>query len=79
MALNFSQLRQGFFWRELAFGKFEPLAHHAVDNQGQETNKRMRSDFLRQPVVHRRNLDLRLEHPKASLNVGQTFVALDHL
>ena len=41
MALNFSQLRQGFFLRELAFGKFEPLAHHAVDDQGQETNSSM--------------------------------------
>lgn len=78
-ALNLSQLRQGLFRREIAPGQFEPLAHQAADDQGQKRNKRMRSDSVRQPVLHGRNLDLRLEHPEASRNVCQACVALDPL
>jgi hypothetical protein len=29
-------------------------------------------------VVHRRNLDFGLEHPKASFNIGKSLVALHH-
>jgi hypothetical protein len=37
------------------------------------------ANALGQPVEHRRNLDLGLEHLEASLNIGQALVSLDDL
>ena len=56
MALNLAQLCQCPFRRQITFGQLQPLAHHAVNNQGQETNQRMGANPLGQAVVDRRNL-----------------------
>ena len=40
---------------------------------------RMRLDALGQAVVHRPDLDFRLEHPEAPLDVSERLVALHHL
>lgn len=59
--------------------KLEPHKHHPVQHQRHETNQCMRANTLGQSVVHRADLDVRFKHPKAALNVGQTFVTLHHV
>jgi hypothetical protein len=39
----------------------------------------VRANPFGQAVVHRTNLDIGFEHPKAAFNIGQTFVALHNL
>ena len=73
--LNSPQLGKGALRREVAFTGLEPRAHHPKQNKRHETNAGVGSDSVRQSVVHRPDLDLRLEHPKAPLNIGQRLVA----
>ncbi len=71
MVLNAPQISQGRFRRKIAATHAQALTHHAVQNQGQHANAGVRLDAIRQAVEHRRNLDLRLQHPKPPLDVRQ--------
>ncbi len=48
-------------------GGLQALAHHAIQDQRHEADAGMGLDALGQPVEHRRNLDLRLEHLKVRI------------
>lgn len=65
--------------RVLAAMSPQPHAQHAVEHECQEADQRVRADALRQPMEHRRDLDLALEHPEAALDVGERLVARDDL
>lgn len=69
MVLNSSQLSQCFFRAQCAFGHFEPLPHDTLDDQRNKTQHRMRFNALGQPVVHRGDLNFRLQNPEAALYV----------
>ena len=56
MALDFAQLCQRPFRRQITFGQLQPLTHHAVNDQGQEANQGMGPNSLGQAVVDQRNL-----------------------
>ena len=79
MALNSFELSQGFFWGQITVGQLQSLTHDAINNQRQETHKRMRSDSFWQSVVHRCDFYLGLEYPKASFNISQGFISLHNL
>ena len=64
--------------RLLPVAGLEPHAHDPVEDQCDEADQRMGAYSLGQAVVDRADLDVGLEHPKASLDVGQALVALDH-
>ena len=53
--------------------------HHAVEHEGQEADHRVRPDALWQPVVNRRDLDVGLQDPEATLDVGEGLVARNGL
>ena len=77
--LNAAQLVQRPLGRQLDVCRPHFGAHHTLQNQRHETNRCLRFDALGQAVVKMTNLNLGLEHPKDPLNVGQRFVALQHL
>ena len=72
MAMNPLELGQCAFWREARLSYFQPLAHHAVEDQRHEANHRVSPYALRQSVIHRGKLDLRFQDSEAALDVGQT-------
>ncbi len=58
-------------------GKLEPLAYHPVEARAHEAHPSVRPTPIRQPVVHRCDLDLGFEHPEAPLDARKRLVA-DH-
>lgn len=77
--LDTSEQFQGHGWAVFAAVGFQAHAHDPMQQQGEETDQRMRADSLGQPVVNRGDFDLALQHPETALDVRQRFVALDNL
>jgi len=75
VTLDAAQLLQRGLGRQGAAGQPQALAHHPVQHQRHEADAGVRADALGQPVEHRRNLDLGLQHMEATLDVGQALVA----
>jgi hypothetical protein len=57
----------------------QPHAHHAIHQQCEEADQRVRTDAIGQSMEDRRDVQVVLEHAEAALDVGQTLVAFDDL
>ena len=51
LALDPAKLRQGHFWRGAMAGGLQALAHHAIQDQGHETDAGVSTNTLRQAVI----------------------------
>ncbi len=77
--LDALQLLKRPLGRVTGIGGVESAAHHPVQDQRHEADRRMRANPLGQAVIHRANLDLGLEHIEPMCHVGERLVALDHV
>ena len=59
--------------------RLKPAAHHPMQDQRHEADRRVRTNPLGYAVIHRTDLDLGLEHLEIALDVGERFVALYHV
>jgi len=75
--LNSSQQLERGGRRERLACLAQPHPHYAMQHQREETDASVRTNALGQSVKHRSDLDLALEHPKATLDIGQTLITLD--
>src|SRR5690606_41297467 len=58
-------------------GRSDAHAQDAIEHQRQEADESVRTNSVRQAVIHWRDLDVALEHPEAALDVGEGLVAID--
>ena len=72
------QIEGGARARAVAF-RFQPHAHDAVEDEGQEADHGVGADAIRQTMMHRRDLDVGFQHAEAALDIREALVARDGL
>ena len=77
--LNALQLLKRPLGRVAHISRLKAATHHPMQDQRHEADRRVRADPLGQTVIHRADLDLGLEHLETALDIGERFVALNHV
>jgi len=77
VVLDAQQPVEGTIGRDVGAGGLKPPAHHPMQDRRHEADRRVRANPFRQAVIDRSDLQLGLQHPEATFDIGERLVAGD--